>query len=111
MQHLIEGSLTPSTKCIILPYPSNPTGVSLSKRRTKGNCRYYSRNRDIFVLADEIYSELTFDGSHYSIAEYLREQTIIVNGLSKSHSMTGWRIGLIFAPESISQASFKGASI
>ncbi|PFA69381.1 aromatic amino acid aminotransferase [Bacillus sp. AFS015802] len=103
---LIEKSLTPSTKCVILPYPSNPTGVSLSKDELK-EIADLLRNRKIFVLADEIYSELTFDGSHHSIAEYLREQTIVVNGLSKSHSMTGWRIGLVFAPESISKHLLK----
>jgi aminotransferase len=103
---LIESSLTPSTKCIILPYPSNPTGVSLSKGELK-EIADLLKNRDIFVLADEIYSELTFDGQHHSIAEYLREKTIVVNGLSKSHSMTGWRIGLIFAPEAISKHLLK----
>ena len=103
---LIEAHLTPSTKCIILPYPSNPTGVSLTKEELK-EIADLLKSRDIFVLADEIYSELTFDEPHYSIAEYLREQTIVVNGLSKSHSMTGWRIGLIFAPESISKHLLK----
>ncbi|TMU87982.1 aminotransferase A [Bacillus sp. BHET2] len=103
---LIEKNLTPSTKCIILPYPSNPTGVSLSREELKEIAEVL-RTRDIFVLADEIYSELTFDDSHYSIAEFLRDQTIVVNGLSKSHSMTGWRIGLVFAPESISQHLLK----
>ncbi len=53
---------------------------------------------DIFVISDEIYSELTYDESHVSIAEMLRDQTILINGLSKSHAMTGWRIGFIFAP-------------
>ena len=103
---LIEKSLTPSTKCLILPYPSNPTGVSLSKEELK-EIADLLRNRDIFVLADEIYSELTFDGAHHTIAEYLRDQTIVINGLSKSHSMTGWRIGFIFAPEMISKHLLK----
>ena len=103
---LIEKSLTPSTKCIIIPYPSNPTGVSLSKEELK-EIADLLRNREIFVLADEIYSELTYDGAHHSIAEYLREQTIVINGLSKSHSMTGWRIGLVFAPETISRHLLK----
>ena len=66
---LIKNSLTPRTKCIILPYPSNPTGVSLSREELKEIAEVL-RNRDIFVLADEIYSELTFDDPHYSIAEY-----------------------------------------
>ncbi|NMH71390.1 aminotransferase A [Bacillus sp. RO3] len=103
---LIKKNLTPATKCVILPYPSNPTGVSLSKGELE-EIADLLRSRNIFVLADEIYSELTFDDSHSSIAQFLREQTIVVNGLSKSHSMTGWRIGLIFAPKSISQHLLK----
>ncbi|WP_064092356.1 aminotransferase A [Rossellomorea aquimaris] len=103
---LIEKSITPSTKCIILPYPSNPTGVSLSRGELR-DIATLLKDRNIFVLADEIYSELTYDDSHSSIAEFLREQTIIINGLSKSHSMTGWRIGFIFAPESISKHLLK----
>ncbi len=97
---LIKDSITPSTKCIILPYPSNPTGVSLTKEELK-EIAILLKEHNIFILADEIYSELTFEQTHSSIAEFLRDQTIIINGLSKSHSMTGWRIGLIFAPESI----------
>ncbi len=65
------------------------------------------RGKDIFILADEIYSELVFDQEHVSIATFLKEQTIVLNGLSKSHSMTGWRIGLLFAPAAISQHLLK----
>lgn len=102
----IEKHITESTKCIILPYPSNPTGVSLDAEELK-EIAAVLKDRNIFVLADEIYSELTFEGAHRSIAEYLKEQTILINGLSKSHSMTGWRIGFIFAPESISKHLLK----
>ncbi|OIU72410.1 aminotransferase A [Rossellomorea aquimaris] len=102
----IEKHITESTKCIILPYPSNPTGVSLDAEELKEIAEVLN-DRNIFVLADEIYSELTFEGTHRSIAEFLKEQTILINGLSKSHSMTGWRIGFIFAPESISKHLLK----
>jgi aminotransferase len=103
---LIKEHLTDSTKCIILPYPSNPTGVSLKAEELK-EIAYVLKGRNIFVIADEIYSELTFEGNHRSIAEFLKEQTVMINGLSKSHSMTGWRIGLVFAPECISQHLLK----
>ena len=62
---------------------------------------------DIFVVSDEVYSELTYVDQHVSIAEYLPEQTILINGLSKSHAMTGWRIGFIFAPESLTAQLIK----
>ncbi len=98
-QHINE-----KTKCIILSYPSNPTGVSLTKSELVAIANVL-RGRDIFVIADEIYSELT--GNHFSIATLLREQTIVVNGLSKSHSMTGWRIGFLLAPANISKHMLK----
>ncbi|WP_175988636.1 aminotransferase A [Bacillus sp. Marseille-Q1617] len=102
----IKKHMTDSTKCIILPYPSNPTGVSLTAAELK-EIASVLKGRGIFAVADEIYSELTFDGAHRSIAEFLRDQTIMINGLSKSHSMTGWRIGMIFAPECISKHLLK----
>jgi aminotransferase len=102
----IKEHLTDSTKCIILPYPSNPTGVSLKAEELK-EIASVLKGRNIFVVADEIYSELTFEGNHRTIAEFLKEQTVMINGLSKSHSMTGWRIGLVFAPECISKHLLK----
>ncbi|MEK4030369.1 MULTISPECIES: aminotransferase A [Bacillaceae] len=103
---LIKGALTDKTKAVILPYPSNPTGVSLTEAELK-EIADLLRGKDIFVIADEIYSELTFDASHVSIASFLREQTIVLNGLSKSHAMTGWRIGFLFAPEEIAKHMLK----
>ncbi|WP_147531761.1 aminotransferase A [Bacillus marasmi] len=103
---LIESYITEKTRCIILPYPSNPTGVSLTKAELQEIAELV-KNRDIFILADEIYSELSFEGEHVSIANFIKEQTIVINGLSKSHSMTGWRIGMVFAPESIAKHILK----
>lgn len=97
---LITESLTEKTKCIVLPYPSNPTGVSLTREELE-EIADLVRGKDIFILADEIYSELTLDRNHISIGSILREQTITINGLSKSHSMTGWRIGFLMAPKAI----------
>jgi aminotransferase len=103
---IIKPMLSDKTRCIVLPYPSNPTGVSLTREELE-EIADLVRGRDIFILADEIYSELSFQQEHISIASFLRDQTIVINGLSKSHSMTGWRIGLLFAPEEISQHLLK----
>ncbi|TKD71560.1 aminotransferase A [Pseudalkalibacillus hwajinpoensis] len=99
---LIESALTERTKCIILPSPSNPTGVALSEKELS-DIADLLRDREIFVLSDEIYSELNFSGNHTSIAQFegMRDKTIVINGLSKSHAMTGWRVGFLFAPEKI----------
>ena len=87
-----------SLKAVLLNYPINPTGVTYSREQIKALADVL-RKYDVFVISDEVYSELTYaDEPHVSIAEYLPEQTILINGLSKSHAMTGWRIGLIFAP-------------
>ncbi|KAA6476305.1 aminotransferase A [Bacillus swezeyi] len=103
---LIEEALTPKTKCVVLPYPSNPTGMTLSEDELK-EIASLLKGRNVFVLSDEIYSELTFDRPHHSIASVLRDQTIVIGGLSKSHSMTGWRIGFLFAPKEIAKHILK----
>lgn len=84
-------------KAVLLNYPTNPTGVTYSRQQIAALAEVLKKY-NIFVISDEVYSELTYSGQHVSIAEYLPEQTILINGLSKSHAMTGWRIGLIFAP-------------
>jgi aminotransferase len=103
---IIESYITDCTRCIVLPYPSNPTGVSLTKKELIKIAELLSQ-KDIFILADEIYSELVYDQPHTSIASFIRDKTIVINGLSKSHSMTGWRIGLLFAPENITKHMLK----
>ncbi|ADI27495.1 aminotransferase A [Geobacillus zalihae] len=94
---LIAPYLTEKTRCLVLPYPSNPTGTALSAEELE-NIASLLKGRPIWIVSDEIYSELVYHGRHHSIAEWLPEQTIVINGLSKSHSMTGWRIGFVFAP-------------
>ncbi|HHU64997.1 pyridoxal phosphate-dependent aminotransferase [Streptococcus sp.] len=85
-------------KAVLLNYPTNPTGVTYSRKQIK-ELADVLKKYDVFVISDEVYAELTYSNeTHVSIAEYLPEQTILINGLSKSHAMTGWRIGLIFAP-------------
>ncbi len=103
---LIESLITDKTRCIVLPYPSNPTGVSLNEEELKEIAQLL-KDKDIFVLADEIYSELVYEQRHVSIAQFMKEKTIVINGLSKSHSMTGWRIGMLFAPEYLAKHILK----
>jgi aminotransferase len=93
-------------KAVILNYPSNPTGVTYSREEVKSLAEVLKKY-PVFVISDEIYSELTYDEAHVSIAEYLREQTILINGLSKSHAMTGWRIGFIYAPKELTKEIIK----
>lgn len=84
-------------KAVILNYPANPTGVTYNREQIKALAEVLKKH-EVFVIADEVYSELNYrDQPHVSIAEYAPEQTIVLNGLSKSHAMTGWRIGLVFA--------------
>ncbi|OLN22372.1 aromatic amino acid aminotransferase [Domibacillus antri] len=103
---LIEQALSERTKVIILPYPSNPTGVSLTDSELMDIAKL-AKKHELFILADEIYSEIVYERPHISIASFLPEQTIVINGLSKSHAMTGWRIGLLFAPENIARHMLK----
>lgn len=94
-------------KAVILNYPANPTGVTYSREQIKALAAVLEKY-PVFVLSDEIYAELNYtDEAHVSIAEYLPEQTIVVSGLSKSHAMTGWRIGLIFATEQLTSQLIK----
>jgi aminotransferase len=102
----IKPLLTDKTRCIVLPYPSNPTGVSLTEAELK-DIASLVEDRNIFILADEIYSELVYDREHKSIAGFLKKKTIVINGLSKSHAMTGWRIGFLFAPEYLTKQILK----
>ena len=85
-------------KAVILNYPANPTGISYSREQLEALAAVL-RKYEIFVVCDEVYSELTYTGeNHVSLGTMLRDQAIIINGLSKSHAMTGWRLGFIFAP-------------
>lgn len=105
---LIEEHITDRTRCIVLPYPSNPTGTVLSKEEID-EIGQLLKDKNIFIVSDEIYSELVYEDKHYSIAAYpgLKDKTIVINGVSKSHSMTGWRIGFTFAPPYITKQMHK----
>ena len=85
-------------KAVILNYPANPTGITYSREQLEA-LAVVLRKYEIFVVCDEVYSELNYTGeTHVSLGTMLRDQAIIINGLSKSHAMTGWRLGFIFAP-------------
>ena len=106
---MLEGALIEhgdQVKAVILNYPSNPTGVVYSREEVQALAEVLKKY-PVFVVSDEIYSELSYDAPHVSIAEYLLEQTILINGLSKSHAMTGWRIGFIFAPAALTAQIIK----
>ena len=94
--------ITDKTKAVILPYPSNPTGAIMESEDLEQIAKVL-RDKDIIVISDEIYSELTFGSIHTSIASIdgMRERTIVVNGFSKAFSMTGWRLGYALGPKEI----------
>lgn len=109
----LKETITPKTKAVILNTPSNPTGMLYSHEELQAIGEVCLEN-DILIVSDEIYEKLVYDGnSHTSIAELspeLKEQTIVINGVSKSHSMTGWRIGYAAGNESIIKAMTNLAS-
>lgn len=95
--------ITPNTKVLILSYPNNPTGAIMTREDLEPIARI-CREHDLYVISDEIYSELTYGGApHFTIAALpgMRERTIIINGFSKAYAMTGWRLGYALAPKEI----------
>ena len=100
-EKLLE-KLTPNTKILILPFPNNPTGAIMEKEDLEGIAKMIIE-KDLFVISDEIYSELTYKGNHITIASLpgMKERTVLINGFSKAFAMTGWRLGYACAPELI----------
>ncbi len=100
----LEGAITERTKALILNYPSNPTGLTYTEDTLRGIAEIAIKH-DIYIISDEVYEKLLYDGNkHISIAslsEEVKARTIVVNGVSKSHSMTGWRIGYAAGPKDI----------
>lgn len=96
----LESAITDKTKVLILPYPNNPTGAIMEKNDLEAIAKII-KEKDILVMSDEIYSELTYKGKHVSIAsiEGMQERTLLINGFSKSYAMTGWRLGYACGPE------------
>ncbi len=98
----LENAIIDKTKVLILPFPNNPTGA-IMEREDLEKIAEVIKKHDIYVMSDEIYSELTYKGEHVSIAsiEGMQERTILINGFSKAYAMTGWRLGYACGPESI----------
>lgn len=106
-EKLLE-KITPKTKLLILPFPNNPTGAIMEKEDLEAVAQVV-REKDLFVISDEIYAELTYGKKHVTIASLpgMRERTVLINGFSKAYAMTGWRIGYACAPEQILKQMLK----
>ena len=104
----LEAAITPKTKLLVLPFPNNPTGAIMEREDLEAIAKVIEKY-DLYVLSDEIYSELTYTDNHVSICNLpgMRERTILINGFSKSHSMTGWRLGYACGPEVIIKQMLK----
>lgn len=102
-------AITDRTKVLIMPFPNNPTGAIMTREELEPIAKICVE-KDIFVISDEIYSELTYGGkTHVSIAEFpgMKERTVLINGFSKSYAMTGWRLGYACAPKNIMDQMIK----
>ena len=98
----LRAAITDKTKILILPFPNNPTGAIMTKEELEPIVDIV-KEHDLFVISDEIYSELTYQGEHCSIASFpgMQERTIVINGFSKAFAMTGWRLGYTAGPQLI----------
>ena len=101
-------SITPKTKVLILPFPNNPTGAIMEKEDLEAIAKVVIE-KDLLVITDEIYSELTYSGDHVTIAALpgMKERTVLINGFSKAYAMTGWRLGYTAAPRLILEQMLK----
>ena len=105
----LKAAITPKTKMLVLPYPSNPTGAVMRREHLEEIAEVL-RGTDIIVMSDEIYAELTYgDERHVSIASIdgMKERTVLINGFSKAHAMTGWRLGYACGPKPVIQQMLK----
>ncbi|MCQ2524590.1 MAG: aminotransferase class I/II-fold pyridoxal phosphate-dependent enzyme [Lachnospiraceae bacterium] len=98
----LRDAITDKTKILILPFPNNPTGATMEREDLEAIAKVCVE-KDIFVMSDEIYAELTYKGEHVSIASLpgMKERTILINGFSKAFAMTGWRLGYACGPKEI----------
>lgn len=104
----LEDAITEKTKVLILPFPNNPTGAIMERKDLEAIAEVIKKH-DIFVISDEIYSELSYNGNHVSIAniEGMKERTVLINGFSKAYAMTGWRLGYACGPKAIIEQMIK----
>lgn len=101
-KELLLGAITDKTKILVMPFPNNPTGAIMTKEDLEEIVDVIIE-KDLFVISDEIYSELTYGSNHVSITSFpgMKERTIVINGFSKSYAMTGWRLGYACGPRVI----------
>lgn len=104
----LENAVTEKTKILVLPFPNNPTGSIMTREDLEPIAKFVVEH-DLFVLSDEIYSELSYKGEHISIASFpgMKERTILINGFSKGFAMTGWRLGYACGPKKIIEQMIK----
>ena len=104
----LEAAITPKTKLLVLPFPNNPTGAVMEKADLEKIAEVVIKH-DLYVISDEIYSELTYLDNHVTIASLpgMKERTILINGFSKSYAMTGWRLGYACGPAAIIKQMLK----
>ncbi len=104
----LEEAITEKTKLLVLPFPNNPTGAIMERKDLEEIAEVILKH-DIYVMSDEIYAELTYNGKHVSIAQLpgMKERTILINGFSKAFAMTGWRLGYACGPAAIIEQMVK----
>lgn len=104
----LEAAVTPKTKVLLLSYPNNPTGAIMEKEDLEALLDIIEKH-DLLVISDEIYSELTYNSQHVSIASLpgMQKRCVVINGFSKSYAMTGWRLGYALAPAQIMEQMVK----
>lgn len=100
LQATIDAHPEANFKAIVLNYPNNPTGVTYNHDELAGLAKVLEKEQ-LWVVSDEVYAELSYSEKHESLANFIPDQVIVINGLSKSHAMTGWRVGFILAPDSV----------
>lgn len=105
LDHQLQGH--PEIKLLMLNYPNNPTGTTYSKDQVKGLAEVLRKYPDVYILSDEIYGDLVYDGEHYSMVEELPNRTILLAGASKSYAMTGFRLGFLHIPADLYEELFK----
>lgn len=104
----LKEAITDKTKLLILPFPNNPTGAIMTRKELEPIANIV-KEHDLYVISDEIYSELSYKGDHVSIASFpgMKERTLVINGFSKGFAMTGWRLGYVCGPQIIIEQMFK----
>lgn len=105
----VEAAITPRSKVFMFSSPSNPTGSAYTREELAAFAEIFAKHDNLYIISDEIYEMINFNGGHHSIAEFaaIKDRVILVNGVSKGFAMTGWRVGYIAAPKIIAKACDK----